>query len=173
MSETARLAVLLTAVITTGLTAGLFATFAYAVMPGLRRVDDATFVGTMRAINVAILNVWLLLILGGGVVTTGVAMAVHLAAPRGPAAGWLVGGLAASVATLLVTGRGNVPLNNRLMAGVDPSAAAGAGPSAGAGRGSPREDRAAFETAWIRWNLVRTGTSLLAFACLLIAVTQV
>lgn len=202
MFQTAMLAVLLTAVITTGLTAGLFATFAYAVMPGLRRVDDATFVGTMRAINVAILNVWLLLILGGGVVTTGVAVAVHLVTPRSPAAGWLVAGLAASLATLFVTGRGNVPLNQRLMAGVDPRAigadpstgvdvstrvgpstgadrsvgpagAAWADRSAGAGGGSPGEDRVAFEAAWNRWNLVRTGTSLVAFACLLVALTRV
>ena len=39
-----------------GLVAGLFAGFAYAVMPGLRRADDATVVQAMREVNRAILN---------------------------------------------------------------------------------------------------------------------
>src|SRR5688500_3369976 len=38
------------AAVLSGLFAGLFATFSYAVMPGLRRTDDATFARAMREI---------------------------------------------------------------------------------------------------------------------------
>jgi uncharacterized membrane protein len=49
-------ATLVAGTVTTGLMAGLFAAFSYAVMPGLARTDDATFVRSMQRINVAILN---------------------------------------------------------------------------------------------------------------------
>ena len=43
-SETLQRITLIVATVLTGLFTGLFATFSYAVMPGLRRTDDATFV---------------------------------------------------------------------------------------------------------------------------------
>ena len=60
-----RAAILATATVLTGLSAGLFVTFSYAVMPGLRRTGDATFVQAMRAINSAILNPVFALVFGG------------------------------------------------------------------------------------------------------------
>ncbi len=50
-----------------------------------------------------------------------------------------------ALGTVAVTAVGNVPLNDALAAG-----------------GS----RADFETAWVRWNVVRTSTSTAALACL-------
>ncbi|WP_373564207.1 MULTISPECIES: hypothetical protein [unclassified Streptomyces] len=58
--ETTTGAALFLAVLATGLMAGLFAAFAYAVMPGLGRSGDRTFVEAMRNINKTILNGWFL-----------------------------------------------------------------------------------------------------------------
>ena len=49
-------AALIAATLGTGLIGGLFFGFATAVMPGLARTDDRTFVATMQGINEAILN---------------------------------------------------------------------------------------------------------------------
>ena len=49
---------LVAATVTTGLMAGLFAAFAYAIMPALDRAGDRTFIETMQRINIAILNDW-------------------------------------------------------------------------------------------------------------------
>ena len=57
---------LLLAVLTVGLMAGVYAAFAFAVMPGLARTADRTFVEAMQRINVAILNGWFLVCFLGG-----------------------------------------------------------------------------------------------------------
>ncbi|MGH3875241.1 MAG: hypothetical protein ACRDSR_27715 [Pseudonocardiaceae bacterium] len=49
---------LVAATLATGLLAGLFYAFAVAVMIGLHRVDDRTFVGAMQQINVGIQDGW-------------------------------------------------------------------------------------------------------------------
>ena len=115
-----------------------------SVMPGLRRVDDRTFVAVMQNINVAILNGWFLVVFLGPLVL-GVVGALQFW--RTPVVPWVLGGLALYVLTLVVTFAVNVPLNNALAdAGADLAAA-----------------RAAFEASWVRWNLVRTVTSTGAF----------
>ena len=141
-------AALVAAVITNGLTAGLFAAYSYAVMPGLGRADDRTFVEAMQRTNAAILNGWFGLCFGGAVVFSVLAVVLH----RGrPGWGWIVAGLVLYVAVLVVTFRVNVPLNDAL-------AAAGSGDVAGA--------RAGFEATWVRWNVVRAVASTAAFGCL-------
>ncbi|HEU4349921.1 MAG TPA: anthrone oxygenase family protein [Actinoplanes sp.] len=140
-------ATLLAGTVTTGLMAGLFAAFSYAVMPGLARTDDATFVAAMQRINVAILNPVFGLCFGGALVLTALALALH----RGRAgAGWILAGLLLYVAVLVVTFAVNVPLNNRLNAAT----------------GDPAAARAAFEAAWVRWNAVRSLLSTAALGCL-------
>jgi uncharacterized membrane protein len=141
-------AALVAAVITNGLTAGLFAAYSYAVMPGLGRADDRTFVEAMQRTNAAILNGWFGLCFGGAVVFSVLAVVLH----RGrPGWGWIVAGLVLYVAVLVVTFRVNVPLNDALAA---------------AGDGDPAAARAAFEGAWVRWNVVRAVLSTGAFGCL-------
>ncbi|WP_229054562.1 DUF1772 domain-containing protein [Aeromicrobium sp. Leaf350] len=136
--------------LTTGLVAGLFAAFAYAVMPGLRRVDDVAFVQTMRGVNVAIINPVFGLLFGGSLVL-GIASTVVV---RGEDAfAWAVAGLVGYVLTLVVTIARNVPLNEALENGTD---------------ASPRL-REAFERPWTRWNLVRTATNVASTACWLVA----
>jgi uncharacterized membrane protein len=145
-------AVLAAATVLMGLSAGLFATFSYAVMPGLRRTDDATFVHSMRAINIAILNP----VFGIVLVGTGLAAAAALASGWGSAARpWLVAGLALYVAgAFVVTGAANVPLNDALETGTDHTA----------------QLRAAFEDRWVVFNHVRSVLTTSAFVCLVIGI---
>jgi uncharacterized membrane protein len=135
-------AALVAATITTGLVAGLFAAFSYAVMPGLAGTDDATFVSSMQRINTAILNPVFGLLFGG-------ALVLHLR--RAPVLPWVVAGVVLYVLVLVVTMALNVPLNDRLEA---------------AGSADPGAARAAFEDVWVRWNVVRSVLSVASFGCL-------
>jgi uncharacterized membrane protein len=136
------------AVVTNGLMAGLFAAYSYAVMPGLGRTDDRTFVAAMQQTNAAILNGWFGVCFGGAVLLAAVAAVLH----RGrPGLGWIVAGLVLYVAVLGVTFAVNVPLNDALAA---------------AGDVDPAGARARFEGAWVRWNVVRAVLSTAAFGCL-------
>ena len=62
MLPTVLTASLLIAIVLNGLLAGLFFAFSIAIIPGLRRVDDSTYVRSFRAINAGILNPVFLLI---------------------------------------------------------------------------------------------------------------
>ncbi|MBC8090446.1 MAG: DUF1772 domain-containing protein [Pseudonocardia sp.] len=142
-----RTATLLVATLTTGLAAGLFTTFSYAVMPGLARADDREFVEVMQRINVAILNPWFGVVFGGALLSTAVAAAFQVGRP---ALRWTAGAVILYAIVLLVTFGVSVPLNNRLAA---------------AGAADPAVARAMFEAPWVRWNLVRAMASTASFAC--------
>lgn len=150
MNET----VTVVAIVLSGLFAGLFATFSYAVMPGLRRTDDATFARAMREINVAILNPALGVVFGGSILASIAAAVLGFDDER--ARWWLVAGAVLVLAAGAVTMGVNVPMNDRLLAGVD----------AGDPHASVRE---AFEAPWVRWNLIRTALSIAGFAALVVA----
>ncbi len=147
-------AALVVAVITNGLVAGLFVAFAHAVVPGLARGGDRTFVEAMQQINVAVLNGWFGICFGGAVVSAAAAAVLH---PGRPALPWTVAGLVLYLAVLAVTFAVNVPLNDALAAagGTDPAAA-----------------RARFEGTWVRWNVARAVLSTAAFGCLVGALVQ-
>ena len=139
--ETLRSHVLLAATVAAGLQAGTYYTWACGVMPGLAEVDDRTFTSTITQVNVAIVNpVFMLSFLGAPALA-----AAAVAATTGNARAWAIAGVALALGTVAVTAVGNIPLNDALAAG-----------------GS----RADFETAWVRWNVVRTLTSTGALACL-------
>jgi len=152
MVEMLRGAALIAATITTGLAAGLFYSFSYAVMPGLARTGDRTFVESMQRINVAILNGWFAIAFGGALVFTVLAAALHL---RRDGLGWIVAALVLYGAVLVITFTVNVPLNNQLDA-------AGA-PDRIADLAAVRES---FEARWVRWNVARAAASTAAFGCL-------
>lgn len=142
---------MIVAVVLTGLSAGLFAAFSYAVMPGLRRTDDATFVGSMRAVNVAILNPAFAVVFGGAAV---VMIAALVMSWETSASGWLVAALLLYVAgAFVVTGAVNIPLNDALAAAEDATAA-----------------RADFERRWVVANHVRSVLTTAALACAAVAV---
>jgi uncharacterized membrane protein len=144
-------ALLTLSVVTVGLMAGLFAAFGYAVMPGLRRTSDATFVDSMRGINQAILNPVFGILFGGALVLL-IASLVALRHDTG-ARPWVVVALALYVLTLVVTMVVNVPLNDRLEAGT----------------GSAETLRAAFESRWVAWNVVRALLSTGSLAAVAVA----
>ena len=54
--EVLRAASLLAAAMTMGIAAGVFQLYSYAIMPGLRKTDDSTFVGAFQQIDTAIIN---------------------------------------------------------------------------------------------------------------------
>jgi uncharacterized membrane protein len=140
-----------------GLLAGLYFAFGVAVMPGLARTDDRTFVAAMAWINVRIVNGWFLAVFLGAPLSA-LAAAVLAVAGQEAAPGWAVAGAVAALAALLITGRCNVPLNNALAA---------AGPEGTGGGTEPAAVRAAFEAPWVRWHLIRTVLSVAALAALL------
>jgi uncharacterized membrane protein len=155
MFELIRGAALVAATITMGLMAGLFFAFTMAVMPGLARASDRSFVEGMQRINESILNGWFALAFGGALVFTAIAAALHLRADGRPALPWIVAALVLYAVQLVITIRINVPLNDALLA---------AGAVDGiTDLGAVRER---FEARWLRWNHVRTLLSTGALGCL-------
>lgn len=142
-----RTGALLTATLTTAMTAGLFFAFSCSVMPALRGADAAILVEVMQRINRAILNGWFALCFAGAALSG--ALAVTLVAVDGRTAVLVPAalGLALYLAQLLVTARVNIPLNNGLDA---------------AGSTDPAAARRSFERPWVRWNTVRTVACTLA-----------
>ncbi|MDX3192413.1 DUF1772 domain-containing protein [Streptomyces sp. MN03-5084-2B] len=141
--------VLVAALVAAGLIAGLFYAYACSVMPGLARGDDKTFVEGMRGINVAIVNPLFMLTFLGAPVLAGVA--VFLTPGPRP---WVIAGFVFLAGMVLLTGAVHIPLNNALDRGGDDYAAV----------------RAAFEPAWVRWNILRALVSTAGFGCLVAAV---
>ncbi|MFC4494520.1 DUF1772 domain-containing protein [Streptomyces ovatisporus] len=162
MQNVIQTAVLTAATLLTGLSAGLYYGFACAVMPGLRRCGDRTFVEAMQRINTAILNGWFMLLFAGSLVLTAAAAVLRLTLGTGPVEVaplvWTLAALLLYVAVLGITMGVNVPLNNRLEAG-----------------GLPHEEdelaalRGHFENSWVRWNLIRAVCNTASFACLALA----
>ncbi|MCW3818843.1 DUF1772 domain-containing protein [Micromonospora sp. DR5-3] len=146
-----RTGVLVAATLLAGLMAGLFFAYSCSVMPGLAATDDRSFVQTMQWINRRILNGWFLTAFLGSMVLIVAAVALHYA--DGPVLVWTGAALVLYGATLVITMRWNVPLNDQL------------------DRAGPADDPAAirerFEAPWVRWNLARTITSVAAFGCLI------
>jgi uncharacterized membrane protein len=154
--DSLRVLSLLAATLATALMAGLYFAFSCAVMPGLARTDDRTFVAAMQWINMRILNGWFAVAFGGAFVLTTVALVLHVPAPGRGALPWVAVALVLYAATLVVTFRVNVPLNEALAAAGDPVAVADVA--------SVRER---FEPGWVRWNAVRAvlaAGALLALA---------
>ncbi|GII76681.1 membrane protein [Sphaerisporangium rufum] len=146
---------LLAAVLATGLSAGLFHAFFYAIMPALRRTGDHAFVTVMQHINRVILNAWFAACFAGAPLFSLVAVISHLGAPWRPVLPWAVAGLVLNVAMVAVTIAANVPRNERLDRAGDPDTIA-----------DLAAVRAEFERPWVRWNTVRTALNIAAFGCL-------
>jgi uncharacterized membrane protein len=142
---------LLGAVVAAGLQAGTYYVWACGVMPGLAGVDDRTFVTAMQHMNTAIVNpVFMLSFLGAPALS-----AAAVVTSPGAVRPWVIAGLVLALGTLVITGVGNIPLNNALDA---------------AGPVTKITDlaavRADFETVWTRWNILRAITSTASLACL-------
>ena len=161
MLETARGAVLIAAIVTTALQAGLYYAFACAVLPGLERGDDRTFVAAMQQVNVAIINPWFLVTFLGAPVLAVLAAVLSLGGTNRALLGWTALGAVFAVGTFVFTVALNVPLNNALAAAGDPSQVT-----------DLAAVRAAFAPAWGRWNTVRALSATVAVGCLARALVE-
>ncbi|NEE02516.1 anthrone oxygenase family protein [Phytoactinopolyspora halotolerans] len=146
---------------TTGLTAGVFADWSNAIMPGLREVDDRTFVTAFRSLDSAITNP---LFLGvgfmGALILTGLALVLHLVGGHRRASTWIGLALILYLAVLVITFGVHEPLNASLREVAEPTSAA-----------DFTAARARLEEAsWTAWNTVRAAASIFAFGCLAWAV---
>jgi len=147
--ESVREISLVAALVTTGLMAGVYLAFSIAVLPGIARDDDRTFVLAMRGMNAAILNPVFAVVFGGPLVLGLVAVATRLPSSHRDDLGWVALALGLYVITLVVTAVVNVPLNNRLDT-TEPV----------------EEARAVFERRWVRWNVVRSMVCTASFVAL-------
>lgn len=115
------------ALLGSALIGGVFFAFSSFVMKALARVPSHEGVAAMQSINVVVLNPSFLGVFMG---TTAISVLVAVLAVKGwgaPSAPWyLAGALLYVTGTFLVTGLGNVPLNDELAAisDMDPAATA-------------------------------------------------
>jgi uncharacterized membrane protein len=143
------------AVVTVGLLAGLFYSYACSVMPGLHGSADRTVVDAMQHINRSIQNpVFFATFMGGPALAVWAYVAERR---RGTpeTARWVLAGAGLAVLCVLVTFAFNIPLNNELDKAGNPATIADIA--------KVRDD---FETPWVIWNIVRTVAVVGAFGCL-------
>ncbi len=156
MLELLRPAALLAATMTMGIASGVFQLYAYAIMPGLGRTDDSTFVGAFQQIDTAIVGPFLIVFFFGALVFTALVGALHLGADERSTLLWIGGALALQLAVLVTTIAVNVPLNDEIKAAGEPGGTAAAA--------AVREQF--HEARWVGWNLFRAVASTVAFGCL-------
>ena len=145
-----------TAAIASAAAAGMMYAFSTFVMRGLDRTGPVTAVTAMRGINAeANANApFLLAYLGAAVLAIAVGI-VALLGIRNPGSGWLLAGAVFGVLGAVITMAFNVPLNNHLDT-IDLADAA--------------TQWQAYLSTWTAWNHVRTVTSVVAAALMLIGV---
>jgi uncharacterized membrane protein len=143
-----------------GLMAGFFFAFSACVMWALGRIQPASGIAAMQAINVVVLNPLFLGVFFGTAILSLVLDIVALVRWSEPGSGYLVAGsLLYFVGTFLVTMIFNVPLNNGLAA-VNPDSAEG------------KAVWAQYLSVWTAWNHVRTAASLAAAALFILAFSK-
>lgn len=140
-----------------GMIAGVFFIFSFAIMRALSRITPFSGMWAMQSINIYILNpVFLGVFLGTGIICAGLAITGvvrwHL-----PGSAWLIAGtMIYIVGSIGVTVIFNVPMNNALMV-ADPATPEGL------------QVWAKYLTDWTFWNHIRTLASLAACASLIMA----
>ncbi len=143
---------LFTAVVLTGLSAGLFYAWSVSVIPGIRKVIDITYLESMQSINRAILNPAFYLTFMGSPLVLALSTFQHF---KSGTTFWIL--LAATLVYLAgtfgVTVFGNVPLNDALDA-LDLVELSNT---------EKNKFRNFYETKWNRLHWVRTLFSVLAF----------
>ena len=138
------------ALLGSALVGGIFFAFSSFIMKALARVPPSEGIGAMQSINVVVLNPSFLgVFIGTAVVSLG-AGGLALAGWGRPFAPFFLGGaLFYLVGTFLVTGLGNVPLNDQLAAVsvTDPAAL---------------DVWQRYLSRWTMWNHVRTAAAIVA-----------
>ncbi len=151
--------ILLTSILTTGLSAGLFYAWAVSVIPGTKLITDKSYLETMQSINRAIINPGFLVIFLGTVLLM-VATVYFNSRDSYDLRFWLSTSalLVYLVGTVGVTSFGNVPLNNGLdgisiesLTAVDLKAT-----------------RLSYENAWNKLHNIRTIFAVISFLLLIL-----
>jgi uncharacterized membrane protein len=162
VSDVLREAVLIAATLTTGLMAGVFGIYSNAIMPGLRRTDDRTFVAAFQSIDRAIINPAFLATFIGALVLTALTALLHFTGEARPLLPWIVAALVLYLVVFVVTIRVNVPRNNEIKAAGDVDRMT-----------DLHGVRERFDEAgWVRWNHLRAFASIVAFGLLSWALIQ-
>lgn len=158
MEITLKIIVLYVAVLLTGLSAGLFFAWQVSVIPGTRLTQDSTYLETMQKINRAIINPPFMLIFLGALLIQILSVFIYL---NTSLTFWLILGATVfyGIGTIIVTGLGNVPLNDTL----------DTLPLNNLNDEEILKQRQDYETPWNRLHLIRTGFSVLSFMLLLMA----
>ena len=162
MSDVVREVVLIAATMTMGLMAGVFGIYGNAIMPGLRRTDDRTFVAAFQSIDRAIINPAFMVTFVGALALTALAALLHLAADRRPMLPWIGAAFVLYLFVFVITIGVNVPRNNEIKAAGEVDRMT-----------DPHGVRERFDEArWVRWNHVRTLASTVAFGLLAWALVE-
>ena len=138
------------AIVGSALIGGIFFAFSNLIMKALERVPSSEGVLAMQTINVTVLNRWFLGIFSGtALICLGLAVIAIVGWGSGQSPYLLAGAVAYVGGTFLVTGIGNVPLNDKL-AGVAPE------------KPDSVEVWEHYLERWTKLNSQRTGSALLA-----------
>jgi uncharacterized membrane protein len=147
---------LIAATIAMGLMAGVFGIYSNALMPGLRRTDDRTFVSAFQAIDKAIINPLFMTSFFVALLLPALSAGLHLGHDERSVFPWTVAAFALYLVVFIITLVVHVPLNDGIKGAGDPNHIA-----------DLAAVRARFnEARWIRWNIVRTTMSTAALGCL-------
>ncbi len=154
--EELRATVLMAATITMGIGAGVYLLYVFAIMPGLGRTDDRTFVGAFQQIDTAIVGPFLFVFFFGALVFTALAAALNFGADERSVLPWIGAAFVLQLAILVITIAINLPLNDGIKAAGDPDEIA-----------DLSAVRERFnEARWAGWNFFRVVASTVAFGCL-------
>jgi uncharacterized membrane protein len=155
--DTMMTVLLLVCALGSGAIGGVFFAFSNFVMAALARLAPAEGIHAMQAINVTVLNrLFLGTFMGTGVLSLA---AIVIALLRWDGLGSLcaaLGGATYVLGSILVTMRGNVPLNNALMRVTQADALGEA-------------TWHSYLRDWTRWNHVRTVACFIAMALFILA----
>ncbi|HKL14499.1 MAG TPA: DUF1772 domain-containing protein [Balneolaceae bacterium] len=113
MEITLKTLVLFSAILLTGLSAGLLFAWQVSVIPGTKRVQDSVYIETMQKINRAIINPPFMVIFLGPLFLQIISFVLYWNTSKTL---WLILGASIlyGIGTVIVTGLGNVPLNDKL-----------------------------------------------------------
>jgi uncharacterized membrane protein len=162
MSDVLREVVLIAATLTMGLMAGVFAIFSNAIMPGLHKTDDRTFVAAFQSIDRAIINPAFMVTFLSPLALTALATLLHLTDEGRPLLPWIVVAFVLYLLVFVITIRVNVPRNNEIKAAGDVDRLT-----------DPHTVRERFDEArWVRWNHARAFASIVAFGLLAWALVE-
>lgn len=159
MNTLTTLAVIL-ALIGSALIAGIFFAFSNFIMKALARLPASQGMTAMQSINVAVLNpVFMVVFMGTTIISLLVTILAVIGWQMPSAPYYLVGAVFYIAGTFLITGMGNVPLNNQL------AAISASDPAAG-------DIWQHYLDQWTRLNTIRTFSSTIATVIMLIGLLK-